>query len=117
MFSTQIVQIADKILFVGPAERVSLPGVLGEFEVGDWHGPMVSILAEGVILIQLADDWMEAQKDDESRSLKTREPRKGDTKVDEKEILTDAAGRRYKSIRIEQGLMRFDGNEMFVVVE
>jgi F-type H+-transporting ATPase subunit epsilon len=51
MFQAHIVHVSDKVLHDGQVERVSLPGVLGEFEVVDRHVPIVSLLAKGALSV------------------------------------------------------------------
>lgn len=105
MFMSQIVHISDKILHQGQAESVLLPGVQGEFELRDLHGSLVALLGPGTILIRLAAG---------------AEPKPGEAGLFKQisvEIATDAQGRHYKSMAIEQGLVRFDGKKMFAVVE
>jgi F-type H+-transporting ATPase subunit epsilon len=46
-----IVLSPDKKVFEGKVNRISAPGVEGEFEVLDNHAPMVSSLGNGNILI------------------------------------------------------------------
>ena len=41
----------DKKLFEGTAERLSAPGIDGEFEVLTNHAPMVSSLGVGVVVV------------------------------------------------------------------
>ena len=80
MFNAHIVTISDKILYNGKAHSVMMPGVEGEFEVVDLHGPIAALLAPGVITIVTGkkEPWQEV---------------------------------------IEQGVVRFDGKELFAVVE
>ena len=78
MFKAYIVHISDKVLHEGNAERVMMPGVLGEFEVGEHHIPLVSLLAKGVVTV---------------------------------------FGEKKTAYKIQQGLMRFDGERLFAVVE
>ena len=80
MFKTHLVHISDEILHEGVAQRVVMPGVLGDFEIAERHVPMVSLLAKGYVWVY-GDDRPPA------------------------------------SFMIEQGLMRFDGKELYVVVE
>lgn len=44
-------EVPDPVLFEGLAESVVLPGVQGEFEVMDFHKPIMSKLKEGNILV------------------------------------------------------------------
>ena len=46
-----MVHISDRVLHDDYAERVVLPGVLGEFEVADLHVPIVSLLAKGSLSV------------------------------------------------------------------
>lgn len=46
-----IVLTPDKKVFEGKVNRITVPGVEGEFEVLDNHTPIVSSLAFGTILI------------------------------------------------------------------
>ena len=78
MFKAYIVHISDTLLYEGEAKSVLLPGVVGEFEVQEKHGAIVSLLCRGAILIR---------------------------------------GSESKEIPIEQGLVRFDGQKLFAVVE
>ena len=43
----------DHILYEGEAESVFLPGATGEFEILEFHKPIISLLKEGNIII----DW------------------------------------------------------------
>lgn len=82
MFQVHIVDISDKILFHGVAQSVMLPGVEGEFEVVDNHGPIAALLAPGAVT-----------------------------------VLPDIKLKNYQTFVIEQGVMRFDGMELYAVVE
>lgn len=44
-------EVANPVLFEGHAESVVLPGVQGEFEVLDFHKPIISKLKEGNIVV------------------------------------------------------------------
>jgi F-type H+-transporting ATPase subunit epsilon len=99
VFLTHIVSIADKVVYDGEAESVSLPGVNGEFEIVDLHGPIAALLSPGVIKVRSDASHMR-------RNSKAHE-----------QILKDSKQRLYKSIAIEQGVMRFDGKELHVIVE
>ena len=79
MIKVNIVHISDKVLHDGVAERVVVPGVLGDFEVMEGHIPIASLLTRGMVMV-----WT--------------------SKVPQE-------------IPIKQGLMRFDGRELFGVVE
>ena len=83
MFKTHLVHISDEALHDGLAERVVLPGVLGDFEIAECHAPIVSLLAGGYI-------WVYGGRMDKTAQT---------------------------SFMVEQGLMRFDGKELYVVVE
>jgi|LauGreSBDMM110SN_4_FD.fasta_scaffold427882_1 F-type H+-transporting ATPase subunit epsilon len=50
-----IVLSPDKKVFEGKVNRISAPGVDGEFEVLDNHAPMVASLGNGTILITPSD--------------------------------------------------------------
>ena len=52
MFKTTILN-ANRILFEGDVASLFLPGTTGEFEILDFHKPIVSLLREGAIVI----DW------------------------------------------------------------
>ena len=41
----------DNVLFEGQSQSVLLPGAEGEFEVLDFHRPIISRLKSGVILV------------------------------------------------------------------
>ncbi|MCQ9207743.1 MAG: hypothetical protein NG740_07685 [Omnitrophica bacterium] len=43
----------DRMLFEGKAKSVFLPGATGEFEILEFHRPIISLLKEGHIII----DW------------------------------------------------------------
>ena len=43
------------VIFEGEAESVFLPGDLAEFELLDYHAPIVSLLREGNVIV----DWKE----------------------------------------------------------
>jgi len=43
----------DRVLYEGEAKSVFLPGDIGEFEVLDFHRPIISLLKRGRIII----DW------------------------------------------------------------
>ncbi len=90
MFNVHIVHISDEVLHEGEAERVVLPGVMGDFEIADLHAPIVSLLAKGKISVKL------------SKLVLSEDP---------------SEEYEYKRVSIEQGLMRFDGKELFAVVE
>ena len=55
MFKALIIT-TDSILYDGPARSVFLNGEAGEFEILDLHGPIVSMLKPGAIVI---DDELE----------------------------------------------------------
>ena len=82
MFNAYIVNVTDKVLFDGEADSVMFPGVEGEFEVMDNHGPIAALLAPGVIT-----------------------------------VLADTKKKIYLTYMIEQGVMKFDGKELYVIVE
>jgi len=50
-----IVLTPDKKVFEGKVNRISVPGIEGEFEVLDNHAPIVSSLGTGSILITPAE--------------------------------------------------------------
>lgn len=50
MFSVIVVN-PKQVLFQGQAERVFLRGDEGEFEVLDYHAPIISLLRKGRIII------------------------------------------------------------------
>lgn len=50
MFSVIVVN-PKQVLFEGQAERVFLRGDEGEFEVLDYHAPIISLLRKGKIII------------------------------------------------------------------
>ena len=91
MFNVHIVHISDEVLHEGEAERVVLPGVLGDFEIVDLHAPIVSLLARGKISVKLPQPVQVEEGSSETY--------------------------QFKKVSIEQGLMRFDGKELFAVVE
>ena len=80
MFNAHIVSVSHKVLYKGLASRVSLPGVEGEFEVADLHGPIAALLAEGAVLVT-------------------------------------TVGKENQRFVIGQGIMRFDGKELYAIVE
>ena len=41
----------DGVLFEGQSSTVSLPGKDGEFEILDFHKPIISVLKKGLILV------------------------------------------------------------------
>lgn len=41
------------VLYNGEANNVFLPGDLAEFELLDWHAPIVSLLVAGTVIV----DW------------------------------------------------------------
>ena len=41
----------DSVLFEGQSQSVILPGVEGEFEILDFHRPIISRLKDGVIVV------------------------------------------------------------------
>lgn len=41
----------DKVLFEGQARSVFVPGDLAEFEILDYHAPIVSLLRAGSVII------------------------------------------------------------------
>ena len=43
----------DKMIFEGDAERIFLPGETGEFELLPYHYPILSLLKQGEIVIDL----------------------------------------------------------------
>ena len=81
MISVKITHIGDKFSYEGGAERVFLPGVMGGIEIEAGHIPIVSLLSEGTILLEIKD------------SLEK------------------------KAVTIHQGLMRFDGQCLYVMAE
>ena len=52
MFNALVIT-ANRVLYEGPAKSVFLPGTSGEFEVLDFHKPIISLLREGSIVV----DW------------------------------------------------------------
>ena len=80
MFKVDLVHISDKVLYSGKAKHVLLPGVMGEFEVGEDHAPIMSLLTKGKVLIA-------------------------------------AENTENKIVMIEQGVMRFDENGLYAVIE
>lgn len=49
------VAVPDKVIFAGKARMVIAPGSMGSFEVLMNHAPMVSLLAEGKLVIMDGD--------------------------------------------------------------
>ncbi len=47
----------EDILFEGRSSSVMLPGVDGEFEILDFHKPIISRLKKGVILVDNAKEF------------------------------------------------------------
>lgn len=88
MFNVHIYHISDAVLHEGNVVSVRLPGVIGEFEVSDHHMPVVSLLASGEIRIEISRD-----------------------------LAGEAGFYPSKSVRIQQGVVRYDGKELFAVVE
>ncbi len=84
MIKFRLMHISDKMIHEGDVEWVGFPGVLGDFEVGQDHIPMVSLLARGRVTIKLP---------------------------------TKSAETEYKRVLIEQGIVRFDGKELYAMVE
>lgn len=80
MFKVDLVHVSDKVLYSGEARNVLLPGVMGEFEVGEDHAPIMSLLTKGKVLIR-------------------------------------SAASEHKYVMIEQGVMRFDENGLYAMVE
>jgi len=52
MFKTTVLT-ANRTLFEGEAWSVFLPGATGEFEVLEFHKPILSLLKKGAIIIDL----------------------------------------------------------------
>ena len=52
MFNT-IILTPDHIVYEGKANSVFLPGSEGEFEILEFHKPIISLLKEGSIIV----DW------------------------------------------------------------
>lgn len=50
MFKTTIVT-ANRVVYEGEAWSVFLPGATGEFEILEFHKPIISLLKEGKIII------------------------------------------------------------------
>ncbi len=104
MFKTYIVHIKGVPLFQGEAQAVMLPGVVGEFEVGADHAPVTSLLKGGAITISAG--FAKGQKRFEGfferQAVKETQ---------------DSHGNIFWTLKIQQGLMRFDGTELMAVVE
>ena len=95
MFKVRVVHISDAVLYEGSADRVVLPGVLGDFEIADLHAPIVSLLSRGVVTIY-------------TRAPEHQAPGTGEEGRGPGTLV---------SVPIEQGLVRFDGEELYAVVE
>ncbi len=80
MYQVDLVHISDRVLYAGRASNVLLPGVMGEFEVGEDHAPIMSLLAKGKVMIR------------------------------------DGSKKNW-FVQIQQGVMRFDENGLYAVVE
>jgi F-type H+-transporting ATPase subunit epsilon len=52
------IRATENILFDGNATCVLLPGAEGEFEILDFHKPIVSRLKKGVILVDNAKEFL-----------------------------------------------------------
>lgn len=50
MFKVTVLD-SQRVLFEGEANRVFLPGDTGEFEVLELHKPLISLLKEGMVVI------------------------------------------------------------------
>jgi F-type H+-transporting ATPase subunit epsilon len=50
MFDTTVLT-PERVLFEGKTQNVFLPGSTGEFEVLQFHKPIISLLKEGAIII------------------------------------------------------------------
>jgi len=46
---------SSKVLFEGDVKSVFLPGATGEFEVLDFHKPILSLLRQGTVVINGGD--------------------------------------------------------------
>ncbi len=97
MFKAYVVHISDRVLYEGMAESLLLPGVVGEFEIKALHAPMVSLLKAGTVLVEMPGS--------ESGNL------------NERMTMVEREGRFFAILPIKQGLMRFDGLDLFAVVE
>ncbi len=51
------IKTREEILFEGQAKSVVLPGQDGEFEVLDFHKPIISRLKKGVITVDNKDEF------------------------------------------------------------
>lgn len=53
----------DKTIFKGEADLVQLPGIDGFFEILNNHAPLISVLKEGIIKIQIQkkEDFFEVK--------------------------------------------------------
>lgn len=47
----------DRTIFVGSISAVTLPGVLGEFQIKDRHAPLVSSLNGGKVTLQTSGEY------------------------------------------------------------
>ncbi|MCP4439141.1 MAG: ATP synthase F1 subunit epsilon [Aureispira sp.] len=50
-----VILTPDAQVYEGQIERISAPGVAGEFEILTNHAPLVSALGEGTVMITTAD--------------------------------------------------------------
>lgn len=47
----------DRTVFTGGISSITLPGVLGEFQIKDRHAPLVSSLGTGKVTIQTSGEY------------------------------------------------------------
>lgn len=50
-----VILTPDAQVYEGQIERISAPGVTGEFEILTNHAPLVSALGEGTVMVTTAD--------------------------------------------------------------
>ena len=48
----------DGLLFEGQSVSVSLPGSEGEFEILDFHKPIISLLKKGLIIVDNKNEFL-----------------------------------------------------------
>ena len=48
---------SESVVFEGPSSSVLLPGVEGEFEVLDFHKPVISRLKKGIIAVDTFNEY------------------------------------------------------------
>ena len=48
----------DGVLFEGQSSTVSLPGKDGEFEILDFHKPIISLLKKGLIVVDNKNEFL-----------------------------------------------------------